>query len=212
MTGMTSVSGIAMPLPVDDVDTDALYPARFYTLPGGYDQALFANWRMGPDGRPDPAFPMNDPRFKGASILIGGENFGCGSSRENAVWSLQDGGFRAIIASGYGEIFAGNAAGCGLACLTATPEDLAALHAHPGIRDGTARMRIDIATGGTAIGNTEGPVLTMDPTARSMILGGDLPLDRAIRRAGASSNRIRDYRAGRRWLPGSLIDVTGDPE
>lgn len=212
MSARDVISGIAMPLPVDDVDTDALYPARFYTLPGRFDQALFANWRTLRDGTLDPAFPLNDPRYSGACVLIGGANFGCGSSRENAVWALQDAGFQAVVASSFGEIFAGNAGGCGLACLTATPDDLAALHANPGIRDGTDRLQIDLATGGTRIDGADGPVLTMDATARSAILSGDLPLDLAIRRATASSQKIQNYRSGARWLPGPFFDFTGGPE
>lgn len=210
MTAKTSISGRAMPLVVDDVDTDALYPARFYTLPGGFEQALFADWRRHADGTPKPAFPTNDLRYDGANILIAGRNFGCGSSRENAVWALQDAGFEAIIAAGFGEIFAGNAATCGLACLTAPRDDIAALAARTGLEDGTAQLHIDIASGALTVNSQQVLVLSMEETARAALLEGDLPLDRAIRRAETCQRRITAYLGGQGWAPSEILAVSGD--
>ena len=83
-----------------NVDTDQIIPKQFLKLIGrtGFGQHLFHDWRFRPDGTPDPAFSLNAPRYRGASILVAGNNFGCGSSREHAVWALQQYGFRAIIA------------------------------------------------------------------------------------------------------------------
>ncbi|HLZ44969.1 MAG TPA: 3-isopropylmalate dehydratase small subunit [Gemmatimonadales bacterium] len=97
-------------LPRRDVDTDQIIPKQF--LKGvertGYGPALFHDWRYLPDGSPDPRFELNSPAAQGATILVAGPNFGCGSSREHAVWALADYGFRAIIAPSFADIFTSN--------------------------------------------------------------------------------------------------------
>jgi 3-isopropylmalate/(R)-2-methylmalate dehydratase small subunit len=97
-------------LPRRDVDTDQIIPKQF--LKGvertGYGPALFYDWRYLPDGSPDPRFELNSPAAQGATILVAGPNFGCGSSREHAVWALADYGFRAIIAPSFADIFTSN--------------------------------------------------------------------------------------------------------
>jgi 3-isopropylmalate/(R)-2-methylmalate dehydratase small subunit len=97
-------------LPRRDVDTDQIIPKQF--LKGvertGYGPALFYDWRYLPDGAPDPRFELNSPAAQGATILVAGPNFGCGSSREHAVWALADYGFRAIIAPSFADIFTSN--------------------------------------------------------------------------------------------------------
>src|SRR5215471_8043778 len=93
-----------------DVDTDQIIPKQFLKRieRTGYGQFLFYDWRYLPNGELDPSFPLNDPRYRGASILVAGRNFGCGSSREHAPWALADYGFRAIIAPSFADIFANN--------------------------------------------------------------------------------------------------------
>ena len=102
--------GRAVTLPRRDVDTDQIIPKQF--LKGvertGFGPALFHDWRYRPDGSPDPAFELNSPDAQGATILITGPNFGCGSSREHAVWALAQYGFRAIIAPSFADIFVAN--------------------------------------------------------------------------------------------------------
>jgi 3-isopropylmalate/(R)-2-methylmalate dehydratase small subunit len=102
--------GRAVTLPRRDVDTDQIIPKQF--LKGvertGFGPALFHDWRYRPDGSPDPGFELNSPAAHGASILITGPNFGCGSSREHAVWALAQYGFRAIIAPSFADIFVAN--------------------------------------------------------------------------------------------------------
>ncbi|MHC2620005.1 3-isopropylmalate/(R)-2-methylmalate dehydratase small subunit [Bradyrhizobium huanghuaihaiense] len=115
MTGkLTSIEGIAVPLLWDNVDTDALVPAAPHKRinGGGRDrlrEVLFHEFRFDPAGQPKPDFVLNDVQFQGAPILLAGENFGCGSSREVAVWALLDYGFRAVIAKSFAEIFEQNA-------------------------------------------------------------------------------------------------------
>jgi len=113
-------TGLVAPLDRPNVDTDQIIPKQFLKRVErtGFGEFLFYNWRFRPDGQLDPSFPLNDPRYQGASILIAGRNFGCGSSREHAPWSLADYGFRAIIAPSFADIFANNCLKNGLLPVT----------------------------------------------------------------------------------------------
>lgn len=93
-----------------NVDTDQIIPKQFLKRieRAGFGEFLFHDWRYLPDGKPNSSFPLNQPRYRGASILVTGKNFGCGSSREHAPWALADFGFRAIIAPSFADIFANN--------------------------------------------------------------------------------------------------------
>jgi 3-isopropylmalate/(R)-2-methylmalate dehydratase small subunit len=103
-------TGKVAPLDRANVDTDQIIPKQFLKRieRTGFGEFLFYDWRRGKDGQPDPSFTLNQPRYKGASILVAGKNFGCGSSREHAVWALEDFGFRSIIASSFADIFSNN--------------------------------------------------------------------------------------------------------
>jgi len=111
MEKFTKLTAKAMPLPVRDVDTDQIIPAQFMTSVSreGYGANLFRNVR-----EKDPNFPYNQERYRDAQILIADYNFGCGSSREHAVWALTDAGFKAVISSGFADIFFSNSAKNGL--------------------------------------------------------------------------------------------------
>src|ERR1041385_1818937 len=110
MQSFTVHSGIVAVLRRDNIDTDQIIPKQFLKRVErtGYGDVLFFDWRYNGDGSPDPAFLLNAPQYRGASILLAGKNFGCGSSREHAVWALRDYGFRAIIAPSFADIFANN--------------------------------------------------------------------------------------------------------
>ncbi len=97
-------------LPIDNIDTDQLIPARFLkaTSREGFGENLFADWRRRPDGSDNPDFVLNFPQSKGASILVAGDNFGCGSSREHAAWAIADAGFRAVVATSFADIHRNN--------------------------------------------------------------------------------------------------------
>src|SRR5215475_11360983 len=103
-------TGIAVPLDRPNVDTDQIIPKQFLKRVerDGFGEFLFYDWRFSSASELDPSFPLNDERYRGASILIAGKNFGCGSSREHAPWALADYGFRAIIAPSFADIFANN--------------------------------------------------------------------------------------------------------
>src|SRR5579872_3614071 len=104
--------GLAVPLDRVNVDTDQIIPKQFLKRieKTGFGQFLFYDWRFTGDAEPNPDFILNQPRYAGASILVAGKNFGCGSSREHAVWALADFGFRAVISSSFADIFANNCA------------------------------------------------------------------------------------------------------
>jgi 3-isopropylmalate/(R)-2-methylmalate dehydratase small subunit len=102
--------GKVAPLERANVDTDQIIPKQFLKRieRTGFGEFLFYDWRRTPDGQLDPAFPLNQPCYSGASVLVAGKNFGCGSSREHAVWALEDFGFRVVIAPSFADIFANN--------------------------------------------------------------------------------------------------------
>src|SRR5213079_1919034 len=116
MEPIKTVSGAVSVLDRADVDTDQIIPKQFLKRVErtGFEEFLFYDWRFLVEGQPDPSFPLNEPRYQGASILVAGKNFGCGSSREHAPWALADYGFRAIIAPSFADIFFGNCCQNGL--------------------------------------------------------------------------------------------------
>jgi 3-isopropylmalate/(R)-2-methylmalate dehydratase small subunit len=103
-------TGVAAPLERPDVDTDQIIPKQFLKRVErtGFGEFLFYDWRYTHEGRPDPSFVLNEPRYAGASVLVAGRNFGCGSSREHAPWALLDYGFRAVVAPSFADIFMNN--------------------------------------------------------------------------------------------------------
>src|SRR6185503_3431006 len=129
-------------LPVDDVDTDQIIPARFLTTTQrtGLGAHLFADWRYLPGGEVNPRFVLNQGDAAGAQILVTGRNFGCGSSREHAVWALSGAGFRAVISPGFADIFRANALGNGLLPVQLDAGTVASL-----IADGAGELRVDLA-------------------------------------------------------------------
>ncbi len=116
MPQFTRLTSRVVPLPIDNIDTDQIIPAQFLkvTDKSGLAEALFYSWRYHPDGRPNEAFILNQPQAQGAQILLAGDNFGCGSSREHAPWALIAWGFRAVISSSFADIFRNNALKNGL--------------------------------------------------------------------------------------------------
>ena len=116
MAQFTTLTARLMPLPVNDIDTDQIIPARFLKATDkiGMGDNLFADWRYKADGSPKGDFVLNNPTYQGAQILLAGDNFGCGSSREHAPWALTGFGFRAVISTSFADIFRNNALKNGL--------------------------------------------------------------------------------------------------
>jgi 3-isopropylmalate/(R)-2-methylmalate dehydratase small subunit len=124
MNPFTKLSSRAVLLPRDNIDTDQIIPARFLkvTDKAGLGANLFADWRYASSGEPLPEFPLNEPRAQNAQVLVAGNNFGCGSSREHAPWALTGFGFRAIIATSFADIFRNNSIKNGLLPVAISPE------------------------------------------------------------------------------------------
>ena len=120
-------TGKVVPLYRANIDTDQIIPKQFLKRVErtGFGEFLFNDWRRSGDGKPDPDFVLNQPRYSNASILVAGKNFGCGSSREHAVWALSDFGFRAVIAPSFADIFANNCVKNGVLTVALSEEESA---------------------------------------------------------------------------------------
>lgn len=168
---ISSVSGRAVYVPGDDIDTDRIIPARFMKCVtfDGLGEFVFYDVRKNEDGT-ERKHPLNDPKFAGASILISGNNFGCGSSREHAPQAIYRAGFRAIITEGYAEIFFGNSTQLGIPCVTAKREDIqklaAAVEANP-----QTEVTIDLEAMQVRYGAESIPCTIRD-TSRQSLMGG----------------------------------------
>jgi 3-isopropylmalate/(R)-2-methylmalate dehydratase small subunit len=129
MEPFRTLTSLAMPLDRTNVDTDQIIPKQFLKRieRTGYGDFLFFDWRQTPEGAPVKEFVLNDPRYKGAQILIAGKNFGCGSSREHAAWALSDFGFRVVIAPTFADIFFSNAGKNGIVLVRLSEEQVATL-------------------------------------------------------------------------------------
>ena len=165
--------GRAVTLPRRDVDTDQIIPKQFLKsiARDGFGKHLFHDWRVRPDGTPNPDFPLNDPRYANASILIAGANFGCGSSREHAAWALVDHGFRAVIAPSFADIFRGNAVTNGLLPVV-LPEPFVAALAERAQETGGASVQIDLERQLVTDGHRLSATFEIDPAARHRLLNG----------------------------------------
>jgi len=155
-------------LPQRDVDTDQIIPARYLktTQRTGLGKALFADWRYDRDGQPRPDFPLNQPQAAGAQVLVAGDNFGCGSSREHAPWALHDFGFRAVVSSSIADIFRSNALKNGLIPVVIDPVAHERLLSSPG-----AEVTIDLETRTLVAGGLTAP-FPLDPFARHCLMNG----------------------------------------
>ena len=124
MTKFSQLESRLVPLPIDNIDTDQIIPARFLKTitKQGLDKNLFYDWRYDENGRPRPDFILNQPRSQSAEILLAGDNFGCGSSREHAPWALTAYGFRAIISTSFADIFRNNSLKNGLIPVIVDPK------------------------------------------------------------------------------------------
>ncbi|HJS03304.1 MAG TPA: 3-isopropylmalate dehydratase small subunit [Variovorax sp.] len=185
MQAFAQFDAVAAPLPRINVDTDQIVPALYLQKPrtADFGAFLFRDVRHDAQGARRADFPLNDPAFAQARILVAGRNFGCGSSREHAVWALADGGFRAVIAPSFGDIFFSNALKNGLLPVR-LPEPrvealLALLQREPG-----ARIRIDLAAQRVHAGDGGCDEFEIDPFARHCLLEGLDELDYTLGQSG----------------------------
>ena len=168
---ITQVTGRAVNVPGNDIDTDRIIPARFMKCVSfdGLGEFLFYDVRKNEDGS-NKKHPLNDPRFNGATILLSGANFGCGSSREHAPQAIQKYGFRAVIAENFAEIFFGNSTTLGMPCVCASREDIAkvaaAVEANPQLEVVIDVAELEVRFGGQKI------KITQRESARDALING----------------------------------------
>ena len=169
MERITRFTSSTVAWPADDVDTDQVIPARFLkgTARSGWGEHLFADRRYDAEGRPRPEFPLNRPEAKGARVLVAGRNFGCGSSREHAVWALQGYGFQAVIALSFADIFRGNALKNGLLPVAVDESAYARLLSAPG-----SAVTVDLEAQKLTLADGTGASFVIDPFARYCLLNG----------------------------------------
>jgi 3-isopropylmalate/(R)-2-methylmalate dehydratase small subunit len=175
MQPFTKLDGVAVALRRDNVDTDQVIPARYLKVAraDGLGDALFRDLRFDANGKPRPDFPLNDAARKGASVLIGRKNFGVGSSREAAVYALVDYGIRCVVATSFGDIFAGNAVNNGLVAAIVSQEDIEKLLSAV---EQTGKAEVDLDEQTIKSGNYVVP-FTIDPARRMRLLNGWDDLD-----------------------------------
>ncbi|HEY3826831.1 MAG TPA: 3-isopropylmalate dehydratase small subunit [Bryobacteraceae bacterium] len=159
-----------VPMPMNNIDTDQIIPARFLktTSKEGLDKQLFCDWRYDVQGNPKPDFILNTPRGQNAQVLLAGDNFGCGSSREHAPWALTQFGFRAVISTSFADIFKGNSLKNSLLPIVVSHDVHAKLLALP--EDG--KVRIDLASQTMTLPDGERVEFPVDPFSKTCLLEG----------------------------------------
>src|SRR5213076_3036753 len=202
MEPFSSVTGILAPLDRVNVDTDQIIPKQFLKRieRTGFGPFLFHDWRYRPDGSADLAFELNRPEAAGATILVAGANFGCGSSREHAVWALQEYGFRAILAESFADIFLANCCQNGLLPVRLGPGEMRELFARYQRSGGVYDLVVDLEA--MLVKDEHGfrATFAMDPYRREMLLRGRDEIDRTLLEVDriASYERSRDAGSGMR--------------
>jgi 3-isopropylmalate/(R)-2-methylmalate dehydratase small subunit len=171
MQAFTKHTGVAVVLDSPNIDTDQIIPKQFLKRieRTGYGDFLFFDQRYLADGSPNPAFVLNAPAAKGASVLIAGPNFGCGSSREHAVWALSDYGFRAVIAPSFADIFANNSFQNGLLTITMSEQEIAAIRS---ALETASETTIDLEAKTVRVGNQPALPFRIDEFRRDCLLRG----------------------------------------
>ena len=205
MNGFTQHSGIAVPLIQDNVDTDQIIPSREMKRVSkhGLAEGLFAGQRYLYDGSTrtgvNHAFPLNAPDYQSATILLSGSNFGCGSSREHAVWALREYGFVAVIAESFGEIFRNNALRNGLLPIQLSDTEIAQLNAVTSQAPATTKILIDLQHCEVSVPNQPAQRFQLENYYREMLLNGWDFIDLAERNSvGLDQFIISDSKA-RPW-------------
>ena len=209
MQAFTQVTGLVLPLDRANVDTDAIIPKQYLKSikRTGFGPFLFDDWRYLDAGdldidpatrRPNPEFVLNQPRYRGASILLARENFGCGSSREHAVWALSDYGFRAVIAPGFADIFFNNSYKTGFLPIVLKAGEVDALFAEAGAEG--YRLSIDLPAQTVSTPGGTSFRFDIDPFRKDCLVRGLDEIGLTLQKAEA----IRSYETRRKaeapWL------------
>ncbi|CAM4114627.1 3-isopropylmalate dehydratase small subunit [Gillisia hiemivivida] len=186
MEKFISLTDTAVPLEIENIDTDQIIPARFLkaTDKEGFGENLFQDWRFDKAGNPNSEFNLNNKKYKG-SILVAGNNFGCGSSREHAAWALKAYGFKVIISSYFADIFKGNSLNNGLLPLQVSPEFLkkifTAINSNP-----SEKLHVDLENQLIKITSTEASEkFEIDPYKKNCMINGYDDIDFLVSRKEA---------------------------
>ena len=194
MKKITAVKSRTVVMPQADIDTDQIIPARFLTTTTrkGLGKALFADWRYDRDGKPKADFPLNRPEAAGCGILVAGNNFGCGSSREHAPWALLDFGIQAVISTEIADIFRGNSLKNGLVPVIVDKATHGWLVENPG-----AEVTVDVEARELRLPDGRAISFPIDGFARYCLLNGVDQLGYLL----DQSNAISRYEQSRPWKP-----------
>lgn len=173
MEPINTFSGKVAALPINDIDTDQIIPARFLKVTDkvGLGANLFADWRYEADGTPKSDFVLNKPEHQGAQVLAAGDNFGCGSSREHAPWALAGAGFKAVVSTSFADIFRNNALKNGLLPVEVDEDTLRQIHSLAE-EDPEVRVTVDLAAQTLTLPDGRSVTFPIDPFAKYCLLNG----------------------------------------
>jgi len=201
MEKFTTLTGVAAPLNSVNVDTDQIIPKQFLKTikREGLGQNLFNDLRFNPDGSEKPDFVLNQPAYRQAKILVAGDNFGCGSSREHAPWALLDFGIRCVISTSFADIFYNNCFKNGILPIKVSPEDLEKLF-DDAERGANATLTIDLEA--QEIRGPDGGVLTfeIDAFRKHCLLNGLDDIGQTMQKAAGIDDFEQRQKAGQPWL------------
>jgi 3-isopropylmalate/(R)-2-methylmalate dehydratase small subunit len=200
MEKFTSVTGVAAPLPIINVDTDMIIPKQYLKTIArtGLGKGLFSEMRYNDDGSENPDFVLNKPAYRKAQILVAGENFGCGSSREHAPWALLDFGIRCVISTSFADIFYNNCFKNGVLPIVVTPEQLAMLM-DDASRGANATLSVDLET--QEIRGPDGGVIhfDIDPFRKHCMMNGLDDIGLTLEKAPSIDSYEKKVAESRPW-------------
>ncbi|HEX9205295.1 MAG TPA: 3-isopropylmalate dehydratase small subunit [Candidatus Deferrimicrobiaceae bacterium] len=201
----TSLSTVGVPLDRRNVDTDAIIPARYLKTirRTGLGEGLFFAWRYDADGKERPDFPLNQLPYRGGKVLVAGENFGCGSSREHAVWALMDTGFRAVVAPSFSDIFRNNCLKNGMLPVTLPEAEVRALLDSLLAAPGSA-VGVDLQAQTVTGPNGDVHRFAIDPFAKTCLLEGLDEIALTLSCAEEIDRHERERKKVTPWLFGDL--------
>ncbi|MCH8187782.1 MAG: 3-isopropylmalate dehydratase small subunit [Proteobacteria bacterium] len=199
MEKFTTLSGTAAPMALDNIDTDMIIPKQFLKTikRSGLGKVLFNDTRFNPDGTEKPDFVLNQPQYRNAKILVTGGNFGCGSSREHAPWSLADFGIHCVISTSFADIFFNNCAKNGILLITLPQSGVDQL-----MKDAHQAGTLNIDLEAQTVTRPDGSVITFDvePFRKHNLLNGLDDIGLTLRSAGAIDAYEKKLKAERPWL------------